>query len=368
MIFSRIVLVLILIVGLSCIALPGAGAANPVVSLSPSSGPIGTKVTVSVCNMTPGFTVLVGNITFNGDAWNTQDIKVDSSGCMCATSLTVPVAPIGPNGVVVTDGNITATGIFTITQPNITVSPTSGYKGQTIAVTGSGWLTHSFVTLTFEGNRIGTVKPDSAGSFTTEFVVPLTAKQSNVSGAGDTLGNVRPAATFTLKPPGMTLNPLSGYSGTLVQVTGFGFEPYSGVENLRISSTAIPAPGLITNHMGIFTTTFEAPSLPGGGYIVTATVNGITIDACFTIIEGDVWGEVGDEYATPIETALSSISDYLIRVWCYHKGEWRMYDPDDPLGSNLTGLVNGRAYWVKVSNACGLIYRNLQEGWNNIGW
>ena len=45
-----------------------------------------------------------------------------------------------------------------------------------------------------------------------------------------------------------------------------------------------------------------------------------------------------------------------------------MYDPNDPLGSTLTGLVSGRAYWIKVSEDCALIFRDLQAGWNNIGW
>jgi hypothetical protein len=282
--------------------------------------------------------------------------------------LTVPVAPLGPVGVVVSDGSTIATGVFTVTQPNITISPTSGYKGSTVTITGTGWIKNTAVTLTFDGSMITSLIPDSAGSFSTEFIVPLTAGVSNVIGSSDNIGNSGPAVIFTVNPPGITVSPLSGYAGTLVQLLGWGFEPYNAVQNLQINGTAIPAPGLITDNLGTFTTTFEAPSLPEGGYIVTATVSGQTLDACFTIIETDVWDNTDDDFAVPIETALASIEDRVVRVWCYHNAEWRMYDPEDPLGSNLEGMVRGRAYWIKVNEGCTLIFRDLQEGWNNIGW
>ncbi|MCJ7522820.1 MAG: hypothetical protein MUP21_11505, partial [Dehalococcoidia bacterium] len=305
---------------------------------------------------------------FSGVSWNTREVKVDSSGCMCATMLIVPAALIGPVAVTVSDGSVSGTAVFTVTQPNITILPTSGYKGETVKVTGSGWPSHSVVTLTFEGSIMETLILDSTGSFTTQITVPLTAHESNIIGASDNLGNAGPALIYRLKPPGLYLSPLSGLPGTLVQMTGFGFEPYNGVEKLRIGSLPISAPGLITNNVGTFTTTFEAPSLPEGGYIVTATVAGETLDACFTIIESDVWSPVDGEFPTSMETALASISQQVIRVWCFYEGEWRMYDPDDPLGSTLTGMISGRAYWVKVSEACTLIFRGLQVGWNNIGW
>ena len=365
---SKIFLALVLVFGLSLAAPAASDAAAPVLSLSPSSGPIGIKVTVSVCNMTPGNTVVAGNITFGGIPWNPSDITIDSSGCMCATVLTVPAAPTGPQAIVIGDGDVTATGVFTLTQPNIAVSPSSGYKGETVTVTGTGWLNPSLVSVTFGGSFIDTVMPNSVGGFSTQFIVPLTAQASNIVGASDNIGNAGPAKIFTLKPAGLTVSPSSGLPGTLVQLTGVGFQPYSGVENLRIASSQIYAPGLITDNVGAFITTFEAPSLPGGGRIVYATVAGLTIDTCFTIIEPDVWVPLDEDLPTPVEEALASISDRLIRVWGFHDGEWQMYDPNDPLGSTLTGLVSGRAYWIKVSEDCALIFRDLQAGWNNIGW
>ena len=364
----KIIFALVLLVGLSWAAPVTLDAAEPVLSLSPSSGPIGTKVTVSVCDMTPGNVVVAGNITFDGIPWNPRDITIDSSGCMCASVLTVPAAETGPQAVVVGDGSIEVIGVFTLTQPNIAISPTSGYKGQTVTVTGTGWPNPSLVSLTFDGSFITTVMPDSFGKFSMQFIVPLTAKASNVIGASDNIGNVGPAKIFTLKSAAITVSPLSGLPGTQIKLTGAGFEPFSAVENIRIGSCPISAPWLMTDNIGAFSTTFEAPSLPGGGQIVSAMVAGLTLDTCFTIIDPDIWIPVDEDLPVPVEEALASIGNRLIRVWGFHDGEWQMYDPDDPLGSTLTGLVSGRAYWIKVSADCSLIFRELKAGWNNIGW
>jgi hypothetical protein len=319
--------------------------------------------------MTPGNTVAAGNITFGGSPWSTREVNVDSSGCMCAMPLAVPPNDVGPTAVTVRDGAVTATGVFTVTQPNVTVWPTSGYKGDAVTVSGSGWISPSVITVTFQGSTIETLYADDSGRFEVTFTVPLTAAPANVIMASDNIGNVGPAVAFNLNPPGLAITPLSGPAGTTVEVHGYGFEPHSGVQNLQFAGTTVGEPGLITGDTGAFLTTFQAPSLPGGGYIVTATVGDVTLDACFTIIEPDAWGHLPDDFPVPIEDALATIWDELVRVWSYQDGEWRMFDPEDPLGSNLAGLVGGRGYWVKVSAECALPgdREPLDAGWNAIG-
>jgi len=366
----KVLLALVLVVGLSWAAPATSDAEAPKVTLSPQSGPIGTKVTVCASNMTPGNKVGVGNITFGGVPWNTQEIQIDDSGCVCASMLTVPVASAGPTAVVVSDGNLTATGVFTVTQPNITISPMSGYKGQTVTVAGSNWpqRTPGSVSLTFGDSFIMVATPNSSGAFSVQFTVPLTAEAINVIGATDILGNTAPAKIFSLKPAALTVSPVSGLPGTLVDVTGVGFEPMSYVEEITIADYIKGPPGLMTNEIGTFTTTITVPSLPGGGQVVSATVAGLTLTTCFTILDPEMWIPYGEDFPIPVEEGLASIRNELVRVWGFYAGEWQMYDPNDPLGSDLTGLISGRAYWIKVSRDCTLIFRDLKAGWNNIGW
>ncbi len=366
----KVLLALVLVVAVVWVAPATTGAAAPAVTLSPESGPIGTKVTVCVHNMTPGNTVGVGNITFGGAPWNTQAIQIDSAGCVCASMLTVPVAAVGPTAVIVSDGNLTAAYVFTVTQPNITISPTSGYRGQTVTVTGSKWpqRTPGSVSLTFGGSFIMAATPNSSGAFSVRLTVPLTAEASNLIGATDILGNAAPAQIFTVGPAALTVSPVSGLPGTSVKVTGVGFEPQSYVEEVKIAHHNMGPPGLMTNAVGTFTTTITVPGLPGGGQVVSATVAGLTLTTCFTIIDPDVWVDLEEDPPILVEDALASIGDKVIRVWGFYAGQWQMYDPSDSLGSDLTGLMRGRAYWIKVSEDCTLIFRQLRAGWNNIGW
>jgi hypothetical protein len=293
---------------------------------------------------------------------------------MCSLYLTVPTALAGAHPVVVNDGHLIATLNFTITQPTISVAPTSAYKGETITVTGSGWPQHtpSSVSITFAGSDIKIATPDANGYFSVQLTVPLTAEGVNLIGAFDILGNTAVTKTLMLKSPGLTLNPTSGSPGTSATVSGVGFQPYSGVDELAFGRVNILSGGLLTNEVGTWTATFVVPGLPPGAYTVTARVAGVTLSVYYTLNESNIIPSLV-EPVFPVGPSLASISDKLIMVWGYYGGEWKMYDPNDALGSTLTGFTSGRGYWIKVNGNCTLGYRNLtkddnNKGWNLIGW
>jgi hypothetical protein len=82
----------------------------------------------------------------------------------------------------------------------------------------------------------------------------------------------------------------------------------------------------------------------------------------------------------PVGVGLASISDKLILAYGYKYGEgtggWTIYNPawatSHPDWNTLTTLFRGRGYWIKVSQACNLVYGGntyqLDPGWNLIGW
>jgi hypothetical protein len=340
-----------------------------VVTLTPSSGPIGTKVTVCVTNMTADGTVPTGGIIFGGLPWNSSPFSIDGTGSICSTFLTVPNMPAAAYAVVVNDGHLQATSAFTITQPTISVSSATGYKGDTVTVTGSGWPQHtpSSVSITFGGSVVTTATPNANGDISVQFTVPLTAYATNPVGAYDILGNTALSKTFSLKAPTLTLNPTNGSSGTSVAVSGVGFQSYSDVE-LKFGNVNVNPGGLLTNEVGTFSATFIVPGLPPGWYSVAASVFGVSISTYFTLNESNVTPSPV-EPTLPIEDALASISDKVIIGWGYTpQTGWQMYDPNDALGSTLSGLTSGRGYWIKVTDDCTLGIRNLTKGWNLIGW
>ncbi len=115
-----------------------------ITSLSQTSGPVGTPVTITGSN----FGVTTGTVTFNG----TAGIPTNWS----ATSITVPV----PVGATTGDLVVTAAGVasnaeaFTVTpSPNITsLSQTAGPVGTPVTITGSNFgATQGTSAVTFNG-------------------------------------------------------------------------------------------------------------------------------------------------------------------------------------------------------------------------
>jgi hypothetical protein len=316
--------------------------------------------------MTLAGNIGVGAVTFAGAAWNTAAIAIDSLGNISPTTLTVPLAGTGAQLVQATDsGAAVARGTFTVTQPTISLDKTKGYRGDTVTLTGSGWVsgTLGLVTITFGGVTILTATPDANGDITAMFTVPATATGANLVGATDIPGNTAASKTFTLDPASISVEPTSGPVGTTVTVTGVGFQPQSGVTALSIGGASVlPLTPIVTDTIGGFTGTFSVPGLAQVAQTVSCTVAGVTATVAFTI-----------STAPPtVAGAMSSISAQLIRVWGYAAATWEMYDPADEPGSDLTGLVAGRGYWVKVTEDCTLIFGgsryDLTADWNLIGW
>src|SRR5229473_7929751 len=112
----------------------GGGAAPTITSLSPTSGAVGTSVTITGTNF--GSSVGSSTVTFNG----TPATTISN---WSATSIIVPVpagATTGP--VVVIVGGVSSNGVaFTvIPTPNITsVNPTSGPIGTSVSIAGTNF-------------------------------------------------------------------------------------------------------------------------------------------------------------------------------------------------------------------------------------
>ena len=66
------------------------------------------------------------------------------------------------------------------------------------------------------------------------------------------------------------------------------------------------------------------------------------------------WNLVGFNSATSMNVAdaVSSISSYIVSVWSYDNGTWRIYNPADSSQSDLDVLAPGNGYWINVSGEC----------------
>jgi IPT/TIG domain-containing protein len=200
-----------------------------ITSLSPTSGSIGSSVTVTGTNF--GATQGTSAVTFNGIAgtptsWN-------------ATSIVVPV----PNGattgnVVVTVGGVATNGVpFSVTTPGpslSTLSMTQGPVGATVTITGTNFgASQGTNTVTFGTTSAGAAS--NWGATSIDVKVPVGATTGNVV---VTVGGVPSnGLPFNVTPPPSitSISPTSGSVGMVVTINGANFGPTVGTRTSVVS-------------------------------------------------------------------------------------------------------------------------------------
>jgi hypothetical protein len=300
---------------------------------------------------------------------------------MQATTATIPAgAAWGAQTITATDTLLkTGTAAYNVQQPTIAISPSEGYMGDTVTVTGQGWIPgiRGLVSISITDSGTTTLAvvstPADDGSFTGAVTIPVTGvvgpRTITIAAAdGATVGNTAASKFFTVKSASISVSPLSQAATKTVTVTGLGFTPQTPVSEVTIAGATInTTPDLVvTDALGKFTCTFVVPGLVGVKTI-SASVLTDTRTTFLTITSAPV----------SIDVQLVSISSKLTIVWVYDPTEtdpqkqWKYYDPTDPVHT-LLSLNKGDGFWIKVTEACKLVYGgnsyDLVAGWNNKGW
>src|SRR5437879_597816 len=171
--------------------------APSITSLNPTSGLVGTSVTISGANFgaTQGpSTVTVSGIAATPTSWS-------------ATSITAPVPAGATTGnVVVTVGGVASNGVsFTVTvpAPSITsLSPTSGLVGSSVTISGANFgATQGTSTVKFNGPA---ATPTSCNATSITAPVPAGATTENVVVTVGGVGTNGVSFTVTVPAPSIT--------------------------------------------------------------------------------------------------------------------------------------------------------------------
>lgn len=370
-------------------------------TLTPSSGPVGTRVTISAGNLTANGEVdplginaqvagVNGDITIAGISWvpAATSYVIDAAGNFSA-QLTIGAASVaapagttstaGAQTVVLTDsGGRIASATFTITGRSITLTPTSASAGSSILVSGSGFPISSTVILTdntlVPGNW-GSAQADASGNFVFAAANRASANAAlqtiTVTATGTTPAGVAvtATATYTVPAASLSLSPETGPVGTSLTVSGVGFNVSAPVANITIGGIIVLAAGSVsTDANGSFTANVAVPGLPLGATQVATTVSvggvAVPVTRLFTVISAP----------QTVASVLAPLGDNLVRVWGFDAATqtWKLYDPAVPGLSDLSVLTAGQGYFIKVNAAqtltVGTFQYNLVAGWNNIGW
>ena len=252
--------------GVSFTVTSSSGSGPAITSLSPTSGPVGTAVTIAGTNF--GST---GTVTFNGTVATTTNWSATSIATSVPTGATT-------GNVVVTVGGVASNDVsFAVTAPAPTIaslSPTSGPVGTAVTIAGANF--GSTGTVTFNGT-VATTTNWSATSIATS--VPTGATTGNVV---VTVGGVASNdVSFTVTAPAPTiasLSPTSGPVGMAVAITGTNFGSSQGTSRVTFNGT--------TATVTSWSATSLATSVPTGATTgnVVVTVGGVASDGVsFTV-------------------------------------------------------------------------------------
>ena len=257
---------------------------GPKIALDPATGGVGTVVTIKGTGFDSAESGI--EVTYDGKKVRTG-IVADVKGSW-STTFGVPSSTKGSHPVDAWGDTTGATEVpdatFTVL-PGVSIDPASGYVGDKIEITGSGFANNEVgIKVTFDGTVIESdLEADDNGNWKTSSTIP-----AGTSGAHtiDAYGNTTIAAdvldaTITIETQ-IVLRPKTGNVGEDVNVTGTGF---SGKKELTISyggdSVGV---GLTTDTEGNFSTSFEAPKGKSGEIEVTATdAEGVTATAIFSM-------------------------------------------------------------------------------------
>ena len=241
---------------------------GPSLTLSTSSGPVGTSTTVTGEGFAASSTVTVTNVDGSTTTANT-----DTTGSFTKTiTIGSSVTGSSPN-VSASDGSQTATAPFTISSSTLSLSPTTGPVGTTVTVSGSGFAASTTITFTFGGTPVTTtpalVTSDASGNIPSgvTFTVPASVAGARTVQASD--GTNTPTASFTVTPT-VSLSSSTGAVGSSTTVTGAGFA--AGSVTITYGGTNVATATAAAD--GSFSKAITIPTSPTGAHTVTATDSG----------------------------------------------------------------------------------------------
>ena len=251
------------------------------IATSPTSGLAGDTVTVSGTGFTASSNI---TIYFNNVAMTVTSgtARTDSYGTFDNLKFNVPGVGAGTHEVKVEDGSRkTDTATFSMAA-TASFSPTTGYVGTEVTVSGTGFRASQSITVTFADAAVGTTLSDDRGSFTVNFSVPARAAGTYrirvTDGTNTKETNFAISTSASISPVTSSASP--GHVGTELTVSGIGF--IAG-KTVTIKYDASEVTTTTVNADGTFSAKFEVPASKSGEHNITATDGTITQQFTFTM-------------------------------------------------------------------------------------
>jgi len=253
-----------------------------ILTVSPSSGTVGTLITIAM-----PFTYGLGSYKIY---WDDSDrVLAEGEITQSTSTLTFPVpeASRGKHKVSLRVAGTTNDTELTIT-PSLSANVVSGVIGATVTVTGRGFnANETNLGITFDGTLLDTTfSSDQKGTFTRTITIPQgTGGKHVIDAGGTTPASEVPDLQFTLTPK-ISIDPIAGGVGANIGIAGTGFGNAETNIVVTYDGLAVKS-GISADIKGSWNSSFSAPTSARGNHTISAygaiTQPGVTPDVTFSV-------------------------------------------------------------------------------------
>jgi len=287
--YNKMLLTLAIALPLLAALVPSTPArADPVITLSPASGAIGTMVTVNgnVFDSYKGDNIY---IFFDDIEIAESPLTVPDTGTFI-TEFNVPNdAEVGRHWIIVkreaNSSSFLVRSFFIVEEAQIDLDVLDGSVGTNVVISGNGFYSGRTVTLYYYNiikDKIGTVIASSTGQFSYPFAIPNSTGGIHKITATNAEGNSAEIQFETL--PSIALNLSSAGPGELLTIRGTGFGHRS---NVNISFGTRTVASARSDDYGNFEVQFNVPEVNPNPYDVKAQDEEGNVDKVkFTVTAG----------------------------------------------------------------------------------
>ena len=254
-------------------------AALPLLYAAPA---LAQSVSISASSGAPGSAIIITGTAFNnGDTYQIifapstsyEQILVPTtsiSGTSFSETVTVPNVPYAQYTIRVATNRGNFSLLLNVTAI-IELNANSGYVGDTILVSGSGFRANRSINIYFNNSTVTTTATNANGVLNpVSFQVPAIRNGTyNVYASDGTVTS--PLISFAVKPH-LTASAALGNVGDPVRLDGAGFDDNSGITVLW-DNQPMNVSGVFTNAVGSFTANIVIPASPRGNHAIRARDN-----------------------------------------------------------------------------------------------
>lgn len=236
------------------------------ISLSPTKGTVGTKVTITGSGFeeNEGIDITFGSTSVDIDS---GDDETDSDGDFTCYII-VPKAAKGSQTITAEVSGDEGEASFTV-EPAIEIDPEDGGVNDLVTVTGTGFSKNDDISITFDGVTQTNGESDSYGSFTATFYVPEVTPGTYEVKADSAEASFTISTSVSMSPTTSTSSP--GYVGDEVTISGSGFKANTEI-TITFESTPVVVATVTSGSDGSFTATFDIPpTSTSGEHTITAS-------------------------------------------------------------------------------------------------